>query len=299
MNIENCVINTCFQKKITRDPEELKSSHLFLDQVINMFYPKPTDNPGYQTPWQKTKEHIAFRPHELSVWTGINGHGKSQFLGQIVLHCMSQGARACIASLEMKPERLLMRLTRQVSAIALPDKATIEQAHQWFANKLWLFELVGSAKTERLLEVFLYAHQHYGVDVFLLDSLLKCNIAEDDYNAQKTFIEKLCDFKNEYPCHIHVIAHPRKGMDETTIPGKFDIKGTGSISDLADNCFSIWRNKEKKSLHDPDCVWTCNKQRNGEWEGKFALWFDADSFQYRETASQAAVPLITPIITSD
>lgn len=148
MNTENRVINTCFQKKITRDPEELKSSHLFLDQVI-----------------------------------------------------------------------------------------------------------------KRLLEVFLYAHQHYGVDVFLLDSLLKCNIAEDDYNAQKAFIEKLCDFKNEHPCHIHVIAHPRKSMDETIIPGKFDIKGTDSISDLADNCFSIWRNKEKKSLHDPDCLWTCNKQR--------------------------------------
>lgn len=199
-----------------------------------MFYPKPTDNLGYQTPWQKTKEHVAFRPHELSVWTGINGYGKSQFLGQILLHCMSQSARACIASLEMKPERLLMRLTRQVSAIALPDKTTIEKVHQWFSNKLWLFELVGSAKTERLLEVFLYAHQHYGVDVFLLDSLLKCNIAEDDYNAQKAFIEKLCDFKNAHPCHIHVIAHPRKGIDETTIPGKFDIKGTGSISDLAE-----------------------------------------------------------------
>ncbi|MCX7120827.1 MAG: hypothetical protein NTZ67_03500 [Gammaproteobacteria bacterium] len=60
--------------------------------------------------------------------------------------------------------------------------------------------------------MFLHAHLHYGVDVFLLDSLLKCNIAEDDYNAQKAFIEKLCDFKNKYACHVHVIVHPRKGL---------------------------------------------------------------------------------------
>lgn len=297
--LNNPTINACLQGKITHDPDELKSSHLFLDKVINLFYPKLTDNLGYQTPWQKTKEHVVFRPHELSVWTGINGHGKSQFLGFLLLHFMQKGARVCIASLEMRPERLLMRLTRQVTAAALPDAETINKAHQWYIDKLWLFELVGSAKTDRLLEVFLHAHRHYGVDVFLLDSLLKCNIAEDDYNAQKIFIEKLCDFKNQYPCHIHVIAHPRKGMDETTIPGKFDIKGTGSISDLADNCFSIWRNKEKKSLHDPDCVWTCNKQRNGEWEGKVALWYDLDSFQYLETAAQAATPLITPTIPSD
>ena len=124
------------------------------------------------------------------------------------------------------------------------------------------------------------------------NSLLKCNIAEDDYNGQKAFIEKLCDFKNKYACHVHVIVHPRKGVDETAIPGKFDIKGTGSISDLADNCFSVWRNKQKNNVRDPDCVWTCNKQRNGEWEGKFALWFDADSFQYHETATQRAVSLI-------
>ena len=282
-----------FDQFIEQFPFELQSAADYADQVINMFYPSETDSQGYCAPWEKTKEHILFRPNELSVWTGINGHGKSQFLGQVMLHCMLQGARVCIASLEMKPERVLMRLTRQLLATASPDATLIKQAQEWFANKLWLFELVGTAKTERLLEVFLYAHQQYGVDVFLLDSILKCNIADDDYNAQKAFIEKLCDFKNRYSCHVHVVAHPRKGVDETNMPGKFDIKGTGSISDLADNCFTVWRNKEKKNARDADCVWACSKQRNGEWEGKFALWFDKKSYQYIETANQKAVPMVS------
>jgi twinkle protein len=44
------------------------------------------------------------------------------------------------------------------------------------------------------------------------------------------------------------IYDPRKGLDESKPPGKLDSKGTGAISDLADNCFSIWRNKEKERL---------------------------------------------------
>lgn len=118
--------------------------------------------------------------------------------------------------------------------------------------------------------------------MFLIDSLLKCSLADDDYNGQKTFIEQLCDFKNEYACHVHVVAHPRKGCDENNVPGKLDIKGTGSITDLADNCFTIWRNKDKTNANEADCIWQCHKQRNGEWEDKFAFWFDQKSFQYLE-----------------
>ncbi|CAM4461007.1 MAG: hypothetical protein LEGION0403_FIIPPAGN_01331 [Legionella sp.] len=77
---------------------------------------------------------------------------------------------------------------------------------------------------------------------------MKLDIAEDDYKAQKAFMEQLCDFKNQHSCHIHIVIHPRKGANESLPPGKLDNKGTGAISDLADNCFTIWRNKEKEGL---------------------------------------------------
>lgn len=280
--ISQAMIQHCFQEASTYDPAELRSAHDYLADVMNLFYPEEFCTQGYLAPWEKTREHVIFRPHELSVWTGINGHGKSQFLGQVLLGAMEQGARVCIASLEMKPSRLLMRLTRQYAACEQPTENTIVQVQNWFNQKLWLFDLVGTAKTDRLLEVFQYARQRYGIDVFLIDSLLKCSLAEDDYNAQKAFIEQLCDFKNEHACHVHVVAHPRKSGDEKTVPGKLDIKGTGSITDLADNCFTIWRNKEKARADEADCLWKCNKQRNGEWEDKFAFWFDPKSFQYLE-----------------
>ncbi|WP_131781175.1 toprim domain-containing protein [Legionella gresilensis] len=292
------VIHRCFEEARTLEPEELKSAREFVNQVIDEFYPSPGVHIGYHTPWEKANGRILFRPDELSVWTGINGHGKSQILGQVILHLMKQGARVCIASLEIKPKRLLMRLTRQASALATPSIEYIHAIHEWFENKLWLFDLVGTAKLTRLLDVFLYAHQRYGVDVFVIDSLMKLDICEDDYKTQKALMEQLCDFKNQHNCQIHLVIHPRKTNDESQPPGKLDIKGTGAISDLADNCFSIWRNKKKEELiqaqstgakldkaeleivQASDCKLICTKQRNGDWEGSFGFWFHPASLQY-------------------
>ncbi len=193
---------------------------------------------------------------------------------------MTQNKRVCIASLELKPMRLLMRLTRQATATKEPTETEVRAAHAWYQDKLWIFDVTGNTKKERLVEVFEYAHQRYGIDTFIIDSMMKCGMAEDDYNGHKAFVEQLCDFKTKYNCHIHLVAHPRKGIDEVKAPNKLDIKGSGAITDLADNVFTIWRNKNKQSAHEPDCIWGCEKQRNGEWEGKINLWFDGDSFQY-------------------
>ncbi|HAT9215383.1 TPA: AAA family ATPase [Legionella pneumophila subsp. pneumophila] len=297
-NVTKETIDQCFKVACSLDPEELKPASQFIEQVIEEFYPPPGKHLGYYAPWEKTQGKILFRPGELSLWTGINGHGKSQFIGQVILHAMLQGARVCIASLELSPKRLLMRLTRQAGALKEPSVEYIRAIHEWYEDKLWLFDLVGTAKSKRLLEVFLYARQRYGIDIFVIDSFMKLDIAEDDFKAQKALMEQLCDFKNQHNCHIHLIAHPRKGADESQPPGKLDNKGTGAISDLADNCYTVWRNKlkeqlsniqangktlsekELKTLESSDCLWCCDKQRNGDWEGRFGFWFHAPTLQY-------------------
>jgi twinkle protein len=304
-------IQTAFQQASTLDPEELKRASSFVENVIGEFYPIDGIPLGINPPWEKARSKILFRPDELSIWTGINGSGKSQFLGQIILHSMKSNARVCIASLELKPKRLLMRMTRQAAGLANPSEEYIRAIHEWYGENLWLFDLTGTAKAKRLLEVFQYARQRYGVDVFVIDSMLRLDLAEDDYKNQKAFIEQLCDFKNKHSCHIHLIVHPRKGADESNIPGKLDIKGSGAISDLADNCFAIWRNKGKEEikrlqsqgkpldigqldkLEMPDCLWICDKQRNGDWEGKISLWFDPASFQYLNYSGQKPIQYVS------
>lgn len=300
-------IRKCFENARVLDPDELKHASIYVDQVIQEFYPSNDHPIGYSLPWVKASGKINFRPSELSLWTGYNGHGKSQVLGHAILHFMKQGAKVCIASLELKPKRLLFRLTRQAAGLRNPSEEYIRAIHQWYDNQLWIFDLVGTTKTARLLEVFQYARQRYGIDVFVIDSLMKCGIGEEDYSAQKLFIDQLCDFKNMHDCHIHLVAHPRKGQDEYKLPGKLDMKGSGTITDLADNCFGVFRNKLKEDeisklgdrvelpviiLEKYDCLLGCTKQRNGEWEGIIPLWFNLDSFQYLENRHHKPIQMI-------
>lgn len=297
-------IQQCFDRAVTLDPEELRGGALFEDEVIGEFYPE--DFPakiGIQTPWPKANEHIEFRMSELSLVNGVNGHGKSQVVGHLVLEAMKQGHKCCIASLELTPGRLLGRLTGQACGLTdgRPSRDYIKSVVEWYQDKLWLFNLVGTAKQDRLLDVFTYARKRYGITCFVIDSLLKCGIGEDDYNAQKLFVERLCDFKTEHDCHVFLVSHSRKGENEFTPSGKFDVRGATAITDLVDNVFICHRNKRKEKdlanpkegedIQDiesrPDAFLICEKQRNGTgWEGSIALWFDQNSKQFLSSQGQ-------------
>lgn len=280
------------------DPAELKAARTYQDELIDFFEGNLTEEKGAKLPWETTGDKVKQRPAELSIWTGINGHGKSQLLGYNAIGLIEQGERVCIFSGEMKPRRTLERMVRQIVATGSPTPKAVKQAFDFLDNRLWLFNVTGNAKAGRMLEVFAYARKRYGVTHFVIDSLMKCGFAEDDYNGQKVFVDKLCDFKEEHNVHIHLVAHPRKGESEHSMAGKMDVRGSGSITDLADNVFSVWRNKKKedeltKDLTDdernkveskPDAVLVCSKQRNGDWEGKIALWFNPVSLQYYETS---------------
>jgi len=298
-------IDRCFQAAKALDPMELKTVADFRAKIMERFYPLDGSMPGYALPWDKTHNNIRLRAGELSLWSGINGHGKSQILGHCMLEVMKAGGKVCIASMELLPDLLSQRMIRQVTGMRQPSPGYIDAAIDWLVDdRLWLFNVTGTAAWERIIDVFKYARKRYMVDTFVIDSLMKCGIAEDDYSTQKKFLDALCDFKTEYECSVHVVMHPRKAQDESKPLGKLDIKGTGALSDLADNTFNVWRNKPKELILDKlekiadlddkqqkqlddalamhDAILTCDKQRNGEWEGRISLWFDRESLQYME-----------------
>ena len=294
----------CIATARTLDPEELKPADAYTAAVLHEFYPAPDAPTGLATPWNKIGQRLCFRGGEVSIWTGWNGHGKSLALNHIAAAGLSRGERFCIASMEMLPARTLHRLVRQLSGVRKPPPESIKQSMQWLADKLWLFDLLGTAKTSRMLEVFAYAAKRYQINHFIVDSLAKCGLAEDDYNGQKAFVESLVDFAHRHFVHVHIVAHSRKGADEKNPPGKMDVKGTGALTDLADNVITVWRNKgkedrraqaesesrsfEQEDTEKPDASLIVSKQRHGEWEGEVWLWFEPESGQYLERYRQPA-----------
>lgn len=303
-------LNECLQAGLTDwrkfevrnyDPEELRRPSDFMDEVMHDLFPGELQ--GIRLPWrEKFGERLLFRDGELIIVNGINGHGKSQFLGHLLVDIASKGRDICIYSGELRPGRLLSRMVRQVNGEPnIPSRQNAETCLYWLDESMLIFDLTGTAKADRLLEVFEYAYRKYGVTVFAIDSLMKCGIGVDDYNGQKKFVERLCDFKNKFGVTIFLVTHSRKVADEAAFSGKMDVKGDSSITDLPDTVLSVWRNKPKEQhleecevtgampdpdiLEEGDAVIHCVKQRNGDWEGSVGLHFSRQSLQYIEKAS--------------
>jgi len=260
----------------------------WLDAVIDAFE-RPANQTGATLPWFNTHNIVRLRRGELTIWPGMSGHGKSMLIGQVALHLMAQGEKVCIASMEMKPTSTMQRMCRQAFGCNTPARRDIQDIHRWTNGRLWLYDQQGQVSPERILAVGRYCHERLGVNHLIVDNLLSCGIAEDGYDAQKQFVLALATHAHDTGQAVHLLAHIRKGKDELTPPGKFDVRGSTSITDLADNVFSVWRNRGKEQaqeegLHDKDdeedALLTVCKHRHGEWEGWIRLWFDRRSQTY-------------------
>jgi twinkle protein len=279
-------------KARTMDPSELRNAGDYLEDVLAAFNPTE-DDLGFATPWDKCKS-LRFRRGEVTIIAGVNGHGKSEAAGHFTIDAISQGEKACVASMEFKPHKWIARLVRQACAVSNPSNQYIETAMNWLAGGLWVFDVATTAKTNLLLEVFAYARKRYGVTLFVIDNLSKLNIDLDDYNRQREFIDEITDFAKQHDVHVFLVAHMKKGEDDARPGGKFDVKGSGAITDLADNVLVWWRNRVKEDkvrkgidgleLDEleklPDAVCRCEKQRNGDDEPRINLWWHADSHQF-------------------
>lgn len=287
-------IARCIRDARTRDPMELRAAHDYVDEVIAAF--EHVDS-GIRMPWKKVDNRLLLRAGEVSLWAGINGHGKSEVVGHIVAHAaFIQGFRSCIASMEFKPARWLRRMYRQVSGLPNPTPEYLRHISYTTDELLWVFDCVGTAKADRIVEVFSYAARRYGIELFVIDNLAKLGLGEDDYNGQKGLIDRLTDFAREHDVHVILVHHMRKGEDESRPSGKMSVKGTGAITDMVDTVVEVFRNKKREEaiakltregidipnevLEMPGAMLITHKQRHGEHEPKILLWFDPASHQY-------------------
>lgn len=275
------------------DAHKVRPASDLADSVVDIFY-RPRTMPKVGLGFHKTMADFECRPAEVSLWAGINGHGKSQFVGLVSLNLCSQEQRVCIASLEMNPTRLMARMSRQAWGSNEPTADYIRSFHKWTDGRLWLYDHVGNSHPDTMVAIIRYAVATYGIQHFIVDNLTKVVDGEDNYNAQKDFVNRLCGVAHDTGVHIHLVAHVRKSRSEKEQPGKFDVKGAGSITDLVDNVFIVWRNKAKEEamrsgqqydMTEPDTVLQLEKQRNGETEGHYGFWFDPSSLQYLEMRS--------------
>lgn len=286
--VDGSVIGEALVKSKSLEPREICQPDQFKSRIDNYFDPSG-DKPAGFFP-SVLIGRIGFRPGELTVWSGISSHGKSAILGMMMLMASLEGQNVAIASMEMRPEQTLGRLLRQLWAARKPIQSERHAGLHWMSGKIWIYDLLGVVSPTKLLELMKYSRCRHGVEHFVIDSLMKCAIAGDDYNAQGKFLNEVVCFAKETNSHVHLVAHSRKGSDENKVSGKMDIKGSSDIFNQADNVLIVWRNKDKEmrvntdketySQTEPDAKIFCDKQRESGWEGVIDLIFRSDSLQF-------------------
>jgi twinkle protein len=259
---------------------------------------------GCWLPWKRAKD-VRIRPREMSIWAGVNGHGKSLMLGQVMLSLCKQGEKVAVCSFEMPIAKTLKRMVRQAVGTEDVTDDYVSRFLLWTNDKLWMYDQERTTTWQTVLGVMAWCVHHRGITQFVIDSLMKCGFDEDDYNGQKQFVDQLTNFAKTFGVHVHLVCHSRKRESEHRPMDKFDVKGSGAITDMADNVFTVWRNKKKEQARErgegesddkPDAILICDKQRHGEWEGMIPLDFHKPSNQYIPREHGKATDLLTSIL---
>lgn len=283
------------------DPEGLRRAGAYLDRVTELFYPTKNTQPGYTVPYAGLKGEIMFRPGELTLWSGDTGSGKTQIICDCAPFWIKQGSRICVASLEMKPEQTLRRMVKQTGGVDRPTRSFLESTLAYLDGGLLIYEKVGKANTETLLEIFGYAQAKYGCDQFVIDSLMRLGIASDDYDGQADAVSGMVDWAVEKNAHLHLVAHARKRSHGSGAPETEDVKGAMEVGANAANIIIIWRNRKIEQsegdprerpefTEEPGVKVNIAKQRNGDFEDALKLYFSRRTYQYFSAIDNRKLP---------
>jgi twinkle protein len=289
-NVSKEDIEVCFNGAIEYIPATLANPSQFENEIQELFK-NPHALEGTPTPWDKLTQILkGWRNDELTIWSGRNGAGKSTILNQVVIDLAHKGIRSCVASLEMPAKRYLRWAIIQSRENSNPAPVAISETLQWFNNKIFVVNTHEEVTPKELMEVFEYAARRYDVKHFVIDSLMRISLpGGDELSEQKSFVSGLLSFCKKFNCHVHLVAHPRKGAKDTEKPGKVDVRGSSHITDLAHNVLIVWRpeDEEKEEARTrgksvSDMVLYVKKNREFGTEGGVKMYFNEQAKKFRD-----------------
>ncbi len=261
-------------------------------ELVDVFHNPNALRKGLPIHIEGFDDSIRFRPGEVTAWTGENHTGKSEILNQFILFHHKR-IKAFVLSPEMPVYRTLQYMACQALATGRPSKEGLDRFIASIDDSMIFLDQSTTLKPQTIINLIRYVVQQYGVEHVVIDSLMKCGINENEEHGQiKDFIDQLCVTAKGLQIHIHLVAHNMKPRGDGQRPTRYNIKGSGAISDLVDNVIIMWRNENKQYalsegvkdrvkhedyMAQPDAKFVVDKQRHGNgWRGVIPLWHWSD-----------------------
>ena len=223
----------------------------------------------------------------LNVLSGRNGAGKSTFLNQIYIgEAIRQDKKVYLFSGELvagnKKEWVLRTLANEEDLVEFTAKNNRKykmlstegkkELTEKMKDRFYLYDS-DDYKIDNILQKMEILAKRQGVKVFILDNLMILEMSTtDEYKAQSEAVKKLKAFAKKYNAIVHLVAHPRKSLNEEIT--KDDVAGTSNITNLADYVTILERNfKEDREY---DAKLSIVKNRHTGVNASVALKFDVD-----------------------
>jgi KaiC/GvpD/RAD55 family RecA-like ATPase len=287
------------------------------------FNPKKEDEYGYELPFPFP---FRIRPNEMDVMTGDNGSGKSSFLGQLAICCGKQfkgKEKIVIASMEVPPEITLWIMSRQLMGVGKLDDTEENRnracdALAWLNSRVLIYNFLGITDWRELLNTFRYARAHEHGEIFIVDSVMKIGIQDDDYATQAVAANAFADFSIKTGAHTVMVVHENKGDGRA----KDKVRGSKQWTDLAHNICGMKRNEEKaaaieelnQKLESEEISESEHAEKAGNWKRKWDakfllhkqrwpgsqqngsrwLWFKRDALQFHTRPDEAPFNFLLP-----
>ena len=199
----------------------------------------------------------------LNVLSGRNGSGKSTILNQIyIAEAINQGYKTFLFSGELVGGNVKYWLLQTLANEEQFAEYTAKDGHKYkkvtmqgkekiiqdMKDRFFLYDN-DDYRIEAIIEKMTILAKRYGVRVFVIDNLMTVESSlKDKYEAETDTVKKLKNFAKKYNAIVHLVAHPRKSMNENI--SKDDVSGSANITNLADYVTVIERNFDKDKEYD-------------------------------------------------
>ena len=193
----------------------------------------------------------------LNVLSGRNGSGKSTILNQIyIAEAIAQGYKAFLFSGELVGGNVKYWLLQTLANEEQFAEYTARDGHKYkkvtiqskekiiedIKDKFFLYDN-DDYRIENIIDKMTILAKRYGVRVFVIDNLMTIESSyKDKYEAETDIVKKLKNFAKKYNALVHLVAHPRKSINEEI--EKDDVAGSANITNLADYVTTISRAKD-------------------------------------------------------
>jgi twinkle protein len=210
---------------------------------------------GLKINYELLDTFVTWQTGRLAIITGIPGHGKSEFLDEIINRLnILHGWKACYFTpenypLELHTSKIISKITGQEFNVNAISSDEYRDAKLYvYQNYSYIYPTDENFNLDSIFERAKYQILKHGIKILVIDpwNRLEHQIQgrESETNYISRNLDKLTNFAQKRDVLVFVIAHPRKMEKKNGIyevPNLYDINGSANWFNKCDYGITVYR----------------------------------------------------------